>query len=272
MPMSSMNPILVLQRRLGVAVTEIQELRIHVDELQEQLNSRTASLEQKLKSVYERQDNSEKSTRRYIDSLHLNCQEKSTHPQHNITEQDMKTPTSHDPFSKRLHNLLPPTQDISSLTCKEMPGHYKMNDDEDDLILWSWPRTEHFLTWCVAMTLKDNNYILQLIFLVSLAVVVCYGSTSQSSWDLFANMIFTICADENFKVVVPRWGTYIGLMVHAAIELQSDLEAKKSEGDSAHGDGEDEDIGKTFTSCVCEDGKVSVGHNMMDRSVQVDDT
>lgn len=224
-----MNPILVLQKRLDVAVTEIQELRIHADELQEQLNSRTAILEQKLKSVTEKQADSEKSIRVHIDSLNLKRQEVWMHSSDDGAEQEMKTPTSFDSFSSRECGL-PQAVSINDtkLPCQDnMPGHYELSDGEEDAILWSWPQTQDFLIWSLAMMLKDNNFILQLTLLMSLALVMCFTSTSNMSCDLAANLVCMAPMNENVTSTLNTWFEHVDFVVQAAIELRSQLDGKQ---------------------------------------------
>lgn len=232
MPMSSMNPILVLQRRLDVAACEINELRVHNDELQEQLNSRTASLEQKLKLVTEKQEDSQKSIRKYIESLSLNMSDKEAWTKVPDEEQEMKTPTGFQSFSNKEHGI-PIRFDADAVTevdvdvtppslPQKMPGHYERSDNEDDTITWTWPQsssTQDFLIWCLAKLLKDDTT--QLTLLVSMTLMMCY-TRLMLTHELCANMSFLIIAHKHAVETFWRWFAIVRFMVNAARDLQLD--------------------------------------------------
>lgn len=282
MPMSSMNPILVLQRRLDVAVTEIQELRVHADELQEQLNTKTVSLEQRLESVSEKQQDAEKSARRYIDSLNLSGQSVRIKPPDEITEQEMRTPTSFESFSGKQYEISRPT-DNTPIPHKAMPGHYELCDNEEQIILWSWPQTQTLIIWCLAMMLKDNNFILQVTILICLGLLVCYIGPPDTSWNIFVNVVLVGLADEHTILMLSRWIDEVKCIFDAAIELQARLDKGRNEliddceGCSGSGSG------ATYDTQTCVDSdrdndldgmekrhtEVDIG--AMNRVVQVDD-
>lgn len=237
-----MNPILVLQKRLDIAVTEIQELRVHADELQEQLNVRTASLEQKLKTYAEKQEESEKAMRWYVDNLRLSDgqeegQDKesdSVGEQEQGYEQEMKTPTSLESFSQKAF-IFPSIEEV--LPCKQppmtMPGRYEQGEDEEEVVFWSWPQTQNFLIWCLAKILQDDNSILQLTILLCVALTTCYCGAPGTSSELLANLVCTIPADEHAMTILSSWIATLIFMVRAAVELRSQWEDEKSGGVNA---------------------------------------
>lgn len=220
MPMSNMNPILVLQRRLDVAIGEIQELRTQVDDLQAQLTGRTEMLEQRLRLITERQDDSERLARMNLSQMICNHPELQTVD--DVTEQDMKTPTTRDTFSEpRPPHLV--AQVASDSAVEDMPGSYHQSADEEDLILWSWPLiTRVFAIWCLARILDDN--IIQLSLLAFLTLILCC-SGQLSPQEFCANIMSLSIVDEHVRSVFHRSCTVLK-SVHTAARTMN-LESKK---------------------------------------------
>lgn len=258
MPTSPRNPILVLQKRLDVAVTEIQELRSHVDELQEQLHNQTAQFEQKIKSITEKQEDSEKSIRRYVESLKLSCQYALPQQTDEMAEPDVKTPTN---FQSLLIQPYGPSQPVdhsdwdSPSLPERMPGHYVLDqtDNPDDPMgQWSHLDTQDLIVRCLAEVLRDGNTGLQSILLASLGIIICTHGPPASLGSLLVNIVLSAMSQGEIMTVAIAYLGVVGFVFCAAIELSRRLD-EVDEDDSGGGEGrvvEIVDGGGGYRDCV----------------------
>lgn len=175
--------MLVLQKRLDIAMNEIQELRSVVDDLQGLLSGKTETLERRLEVLTEKQDETEKfigtprsarlGTTGVIRGLEALAEDDS-----------IMTPIA-----------MRPGQDqcvLKGCMVCNMPGHYLAMGEEKDLsngIIWV---ADMVFTWCLSAMVGDETALTGTLFLVT--VVLCLGRIFDPG-DTLLNLAFNSVFD-----------------------------------------------------------------------------
>lgn len=221
MPMSNMNPILVLQRRLDVAIGEVQELRTQVDDLQAQLNGRTEMLEQRLRLINDRQDDTERQIRMNLERV--TCSGPVVQDLVGTVDQEMRIPTTRDTLL-RPQSSHPITYITPDPAPQDMPGNYHQFCDDEDLVLWCGPLiTKDLAIWCLAKIFNDNSVQLGLLALLVLAV--CFNGLLPLP-DFCVNIMFIMITEGHVKSISHRWSAVLHNLHIAttAMNLNSETE------------------------------------------------
>lgn len=258
MPMSARNPILVLQKRLEVAMTEIQDLRHQVDQLQGQVSNRTDDLEKRFSLLSERQQDIQES---FCAGLRTpTCaQSPIPYPEDPADDDPPKTPTSAT-LPPTLGNPLEDPTGLPFTTIRRMPGYYELDDGDEedaDLNLPTWFSIDKALVvWCLAKILRDTSVQLSLIVFVALT---SYFVGHLDPRGLLANA-FLMAADDQ-RVRSAFWDCHYTAMAlyKAAAELNLEPDSlPPREGDCSD-------------SCESEDREDGHGHGDVRVEVKGDD-
>lgn len=181
--MSSKSPMLVLQKRLELAMSEIQDLRTQIDDLDGRLNGRTEVMDRRIELMIERQDDFE-SFMNESGSSKVRRASKSgwVRQLEALVEEDMPTPIATMPIwiaeeaTGSSDEPASPTAMVS-----RMPGYLALSDRYDTL-----PResaswfTEEFLVWCIAIVTRDETIFVRIVAL-ALVGLCCAGFIDSSS-------------------------------------------------------------------------------------------
>lgn len=189
MPMSSKSPMLVLQKRLELAMSEIQDLRSQIDDLDGQLNGRTEVIDRRIELITERQDELDRllhdgggsgpksrkvSKRLWVQQLEA------------LVEEDMPTPVADLPgyFEQEMSENYIESVSPTDLLYR-MPGHFAISrnsftSNEGDPWL-----TEEFVIWCIAMITRDSKTTVRILAVVT-TILCCAGVIDASAYATMA--------------------------------------------------------------------------------------
>lgn len=196
-PVSSKSPMLVLQRRLDLAMDEIQGLRIQADDLQAQLNGRTEILERRLELVVERQE-TRTST---VDAIKEKTMGGGWIKQlEALAEEELKTPIAQSPVRVAEEHIEHCLQFATPKPAMmQIPGQFPVTAQQD-LESWgsSW-LTEDFVIWCLAVILKDARASLTATTLG--ALFLCYLGNLDTAGTC-TNLVLVFVLDSHVKNVL----------------------------------------------------------------------
>lgn len=191
-PVSSKSPMLVMQKRLELAMSEIQDLRGQVDDLQGQMTGRTETLEKRLECVMERQEQTEvflsgggggrkkRIEGRWVQELEA------------LVEEELLTPILGSPMWENADVCEDCGSPISpSDIVAAIPGHLP-NGALADIQLYPLPfSTEELVVRCLALMLRDEKTSLSAIMAGGL-MLGCSGVIDSSGWCANVAMLFAL--------------------------------------------------------------------------------
>ena len=200
--------MLVLQKRLDLAMDEIQGLRIQVDDLQAQLNGRTEVLERRLELIAEQQEAvvstiKKKSTGSgWIKRLEA------------LAEEELKTPTAQGSLGSDDEHVSNCLQFSSpTFATMQIPGQFPVsNEEEPDIWSSSW-MTEDFVVCCLAIFLRDARAGLVVFTLA--ALVLCFLGEIDTG-GLCANLALVFGLGGNVMAMLERFWRRINVLHEAA--------------------------------------------------------
>ena len=214
--------MLVLQRRLELAMAEIQDLRGQVDDLQGHMTGRTEVVERRLEVMLERQDEIE----RIIDSSNSALVEKKSRSGwvrqlEALVEEDLRTPIVGSPIWEEGDVCEDCGSPISpSVLARSIPGHMSSISAEEEMLLWSQPwLTEELVVWCLAVVMKDEKANLGAVMMGAL-MMCCSGIVDTGSC---ANIAMMFAMDTYVKRALWHICARVEILYEAAqvYELQT---------------------------------------------------
>lgn len=184
--------MLVLQKRLDVAMNEIQDLRHHVEDLKGQLFGRAELLERRLNVIMEQQEDAGRPTgktsgKKQTGSGWVRQPEA-------LADNQILSPLTTQPLPwEDAEDAICASPTSPTVTVMKIPGHFPFAELGHDSEAWTTPwLTEELVVWVLAIMLKDERASL-VAMLVGALVLCCTGIIDSTG--LCANLSFILTID-----------------------------------------------------------------------------
>lgn len=208
--------MLVLQKRLEVAMNEIQELRVQVEDLQGQLNGRTEVLERRLEIIMERQEEAshksldtgapvkKKGGGTWAKQLEALVED----------EHDVETPVARACLGNHLdHNTICPTPISPRTSLSSMPGSFSINTQSHVSQLDAEAcLSQELLIWFLAVIFKDERANF-LVMAIGVLVMSITGVLDTGSF--CANAAFALAYNESVCTTVWQFLSRFTALIYA---------------------------------------------------------
>jgi len=210
-PVSAKSPMLIMQKRLDLAMDEIQGLRTQVDDLQAQLNGRTEVLERRLALIVERQEaemSSDDGIRTKVMGVGWVKQLEA------VAEDELRTPTAQNHMRNAEEDV---SERLRSSTATpeamQVPRQLPVSDErrpESQGALWL---TEDFVVRCLAILLRHAKASRVVTTLVVL--LLCFGGYLDTG-GLCANLALVLVLEERVKGMPGQFWCRLNVLYDAA--------------------------------------------------------